>query len=299
MRISVFAAICFVLIFVFSCNDGDIITVEFDFDDTFKACGNSDLVLYKTKTDPTETLSVLISSMTLEQILGFKGSDTLITKTGTFNYRTYSNTSLPSDLFCSDVPSSEVKITQDYESTCSAFITASLTKDDNDGIPAALEDINNNGDLTDDDTDGDGIPNYLDLDDDGDNVPTKNENPDPNNDGVLNDAQDTDGDSIPDYLDNDDDGDGTLTRDEESDTQDQNPRNDISDILVGPDYLNKDFTTEVSATAYRAHTIGLTYTVTLKITGISLEILSLDEFDFGSLQNSSLSGSETLSPIFK
>mgnify|MGYP006201426903 CR=1 FL=1 len=37
------------------------------------------------------------------------------------------------------------------------------------------EDINSNYDYTDDDTDGDGIPNYLDADDDADGIPTKNE----------------------------------------------------------------------------------------------------------------------------
>ena len=42
---------------------------------------------------------------------------------------------------------------------------------------------------------------YKDSDDDGDNVPTLNEKPDPNDDGDLSDAQDTDGDGIPDYLD--------------------------------------------------------------------------------------------------
>ena len=55
------------------------------------------------------------------------------------------------------------------------------------------------------------------------NILTKNENPDPNGDNDLSDAQDTDGDGTPDYLDADDDGDGVLTRDEESILQNQNP----------------------------------------------------------------------------
>ncbi|PRP65805.1 FKBP-type peptidyl-prolyl cis-trans isomerase [Nonlabens agnitus] len=44
--------------------------------------------------------------------------------------------------------------------------------------------------------------NYIDRDDDGDGILTKDENPDPNGDGNPNDALDTDGDGIPDYLDN-------------------------------------------------------------------------------------------------
>ncbi|TGD56667.1 FKBP-type peptidyl-prolyl cis-trans isomerase [Flavobacterium humi] len=44
---------------------------------------------------------------------------------------------------------------------------------DFDRIDSRYEDINGNGDLTDDDTDGDGKPNYLDTDDDGDGYSTK------------------------------------------------------------------------------------------------------------------------------
>src|SRR5690606_18119517 len=206
----------------------------------------------------------------------------------------------PSNIFCNDVPPSAVKIIQDYSSPVTVIITATLIKDDNDGIPAHLEDINGNGKLDDDDTDGDGIPNYLDVDDDGDNVLTKDENPDPNGDGILDDAQDTDDDGIPDYLDSDDDGDGVLTRDEETDTQDQNPRNDVSDPTVGADYLNKDIAIEIPATAYRPHNVVLDYLVTVKITGISLDIVSQDELDFGILENENgrLTKSEPLNPIF-
>lgn len=47
---------------------------------------------------------------------------------------------------------------------------------DNDGIPSYLEDINGDGYLTDeDDTDGDGIPDYRDVDDDGDGILTRTE----------------------------------------------------------------------------------------------------------------------------
>ncbi|PKQ44122.1 hypothetical protein [Confluentibacter flavum] len=299
MKKSLFVILLINLIFSFSCSDGDVIAVEFDFDESFQACGESDIVFFKTKNDPSESLSIFIENLTLAEIINVGTSNTLVTpKTGLFNYRTYNNVTLPTNLFCSDVPSSEIRIAQDYQSTATAIITTTLTKDDNDGIPAALEDINGNGNLEDDDTDGDGIPNYLDADDDGDNVLTKDENPDPNGDGVLDDAQDTDGDGIPDYLDDDDDGDGILTRDEETDTEDQNPRNDVSDTLVGPDYLNSDVAISVPATAYRNHIINLSYLVTLKVTGISLEILSQDEFDFGVLENTGLSDTEQVVPPF-
>ncbi len=52
---------------------------------------------------------------------------------------------------------------------------------DNDGIPAFIEDIDQDGELitvdglADDDTDGDFTPDYFDADDDGDGIPTRDE----------------------------------------------------------------------------------------------------------------------------
>ncbi len=80
---------------------------------------------------------------------------------------------------------------------------------DNDGVPSIVEDLNNNGILSDDNTDieqerttGFNIfPNHLDDDDDNDGTPTREE--------IIIDAQgnisypDTDGDGTPDYLDAD------------------------------------------------------------------------------------------------
>lgn len=55
---------------------------------------------------------------------------------------------------------------------------------DNDGVLDAIEDVNGDGFVIDDDTDGDGIPDFADPDDDGDGIPTKDESKestDPNN----------------------------------------------------------------------------------------------------------------------
>jgi hypothetical protein len=72
---------------------------------------------------------------------------------------------------------------------------------DSDTVDSIYEDRNGNGDFSDDDTDGDGIPDYLDTDDDGDGILTKDE--DVNGDGnPRND--DTDFDGIPNYLDSND-----------------------------------------------------------------------------------------------
>lgn len=137
--------------------------------------------------------------------------------------------------------------------------------DDNDGIPNAFEDFNGDG-VFDDDTDGDGIFNYLDEDDDGDGIPTIDEakdedgNPldtdgdsdvdyldnDDDDDGLLTQFEigptpiDTDGDAILNYLDNDDDGDGILTVDEDADPDaDGDPADAVdTDGDTTPDYLD-------------------------------------------------------------
>ncbi|UMB61081.1 FKBP-type peptidyl-prolyl cis-trans isomerase [Lutibacter sp. A80] len=81
-----------------------------------------------------------------------------------------------------------------------ALKSVNLIDHDYDGVDSKFEDLNGDNNLNNDDTDGDGIPNYYDEDDDGDGVLTIDE--DANGDGdPTND--DTDNDGIPDYLDAD------------------------------------------------------------------------------------------------
>lgn len=288
-----------------ACDDGDIITVEFDFEDTFSACG--DLVFYKTRNAPDQSFSLQLTSPALNiSDLFLTESDTLNSNLVTlmnpemvytlnetaniFNYRIYS--SLPANPFCNDVPPANLNVTQDDISAGGmAIIRTTLIEDDNDGILAENENLNNNGDLNDDDTDMDTIPNYLDIDDDGDNVLTQTElvvlDPDTDNDGdPLTNPLDTDGDGIPNYLDEDDDGDGIKTRDEENISQDENPTNDITNNTVGPDYLNPAIATEIKATEYRAHPIQQEFRVSIILQNISFPTISEDFIDFGTLSNS-------------
>ncbi len=105
---------------------------------------------------------------------------------------------------------------------------------DQDTVPTDVEDINGDGNLANDDTDGDGIPDFLDNDDDGDLILS-------NVEYVFGRAlalQDTDGDGTPNYLDNDDDGDGVLTIDEDYDNN-NNPLDDDTNVNGIPDYLEE------------------------------------------------------------
>ena len=106
---------------------------------------------------------------------------------------------------------------------------------DNDNVPNGIE-------FPFGDTDGDGMPNWLDKDDDNDGVDTINEDyadvdvldgevdPTGNNDPT---DDDTDGDGVPDYLDVDDDGDGILTVNE-------NPDPNSDGIGFGDDAIDSD-----------------------------------------------------------
>ncbi|WP_146191771.1 T9SS type A sorting domain-containing protein [Algibacter marinivivus] len=115
--------------------------------------------------------------------------------------------------------------------------------EDNDGVINSDEDINENGILTDDDTDLDSIPDYLDDDDDGDNIDTIDELADQSTISSravaskgLNEVIDTDSDTIPNYIDDDDDGDGVLTKDEDYNNN-GSPLDDDTNGNNIPDYL--------------------------------------------------------------
>ena len=112
---------------------------------------------------------------------------------------------------------------------------------DLDGVPTVAEDLNGDGNLANDDTDGDGIPNFLDNDDDGDMILTSVEYVFANQgrNATTNTLRDTDGDGIPNYLDDDDDGDGVLTINEDYD-QNNNPADDDTNNNGLPDYLEYD-----------------------------------------------------------
>lgn len=277
-----------------SCDDGDLINLGFDFENdiTITECGQ--LIMYKLNSSRTESLALSLSGITLEELKAFdeilnRVQDTIIiqrTINGTsnrLNYRLYNGTVTGGELFCNPIPSADISIRSSEDSpTGTVIITIIARDDDNDGIPAEFEDLNGNGDLFDDDSDGDGIPNFLDVDDDGDNVLTRDElRPGTADTDPTINPLDTDGDGVPDYLDTDDDGDGALTRDEESIIQDENPRNDITEPDIGPDYLNPNVSISVPAVAYRANPVVRTYTITVQVNNIQFSFLNQTSLNFG------------------
>lgn len=145
---------------------------------------------------------------------------------------------------------------------------------DNDTVETALEDINNDGNLANDDTDEDGVPNYLDNDDDGDLILTNLEYVFGRNSNSL---MDTDNDTIPNYLDNDDDGDGVLTFVEDYDG-DGNPANDDTNNNSIADYLE----------------MGVALGVTTNQLSTSIEMFPNPAYDVLNIQNQSLETIESI-----
>ncbi|WP_299228764.1 hypothetical protein [uncultured Psychroserpens sp.] len=296
-------SILFLGVLFHTCDDGDVFEVELDFPDTFEHCGN--LVFFKENISPAETLSIKLDGRDIEDFLAvnadgfYEETINFNNSTNIFNYRTYN--SIPEvDIFCNDIPPANLEITgNSFSTTGSLLIQTVLIEDDEDGIPAELEDENLDGDndpsTNPTDTDQDSIPNYLDADDDGDNVLTINELDTENLDGdnnPLTNPKNTDAnspmnpDNIPDYLDKDDDGDGVDTRDEENITpDDNNPATDSTNGIIA-DYLNPEVSTTVVETEYRQHIIKQIYTITITVFNLQLPNLTQEVLNFGTLVDS-------------
>lgn len=267
-----FFYIMLVVLLLASCDDGDIVVNNFDFEDaTLEWCDDFEFVFFKIKEDSNESIALEFS--TTEDILTESGQvEIVLSGDDQVVYRRFNN-EVTSDYFCDPIPPTSPTVSEELVSTTGEItITTEGTQEDNDGIASDIEDPTG---LI--DTDGDGLVDIIDDDDDGDNVPTILE-------GVIFDADgaidtelsfDTDGDGILNYLDPDDDGDGILTRNEDANGN-LNPTDDSSDINNPglDDYLNPNITNETIVDAYREHIYFLSDIVLT----IDMELLSfLDE----------------------
>lgn len=286
-----------------SCDDGDILEIELDFEDDLTLCDQfeDEYSLYKIKADPYESLSIVFPSNTNnDQIFNpptdeipFEGT---ITGSVRFIYRTYDGN--PENLFCTLVPGSDVNIISDNESeSIDIDFTSTFEDSDGDGIPSEFEDLNGNGNYDDDDFDGDGIPNYIDQDDDNDNVLTINENHNFSTEDGLANAVNTDNDTydhdndpttpeipLPNYLDNDDDGDGVLTR-YEDENMDKNPTNDFAIDATIARYLDADAADTYVVDEFIDNTYTRTVTTNFEINDpFNLGALSMDYYFFGTYE---------------
>lgn len=278
-----------------SCDDGDIIDVQLDFDRELASCDLSpqNYFLYDTKKDPSESLSLVFPKNSTTQLIfnpkenNYKTTFDINGTSVKFNYRIYDGN--PEHLLCNLLPDAATNLLKDYAATSGTVTTVTtFVDDDGDGIPTNVEDLNLDGDnnpaTNPTDSDGDGIPDYLDADDDNDNVLTKDEKHNYTPEDGLSKAQDTDGDGIPDYLDNDDDGDGVLTRmeDENKNGNPMDDRDESSPTPSIPRYLDPIAKDQYDYQEFNKNQFKRTVTVKFYISNVNLEIISLTDVDFGS-----------------
>ena len=286
-----FCAIVVSICLFISCDDGDVIVSNFNFDEetSLSLCGDNDEnLLYTIDQETNEAISFRFSDDDFDgSFEGLDAPEPISIDLGTSNKLNYRILSEPADgaqYFCQDVPPSSPDVEQEFVSTSggNAILSISVTEqDDDDGIPADQEDLNDNGNLFDDDTDGDGIPNFIDTDDDNDNVPTSVEII--NNDG--DELPDTDEDGTPDYLDPDDDGDGVLTRNEDLNAFENaddngnpvlNPQDDTNADGL-PNYLNPQATESIQIDQFRPNEISRTFRTQVVVRNVTLEQVNGDQ----------------------
>lgn len=276
-------------IIICSCNDGDVIVENFDFENiAVSACDPTvsgttfNYTFFKIDATNNESISL---DLTINANL-FTTNDTYgpftLGSTNTVEYRRF-NGQPASDYFCNNIPSTTPQVIERYLSIGGevTFTTTTVLEDDNDGIPAELE--KDNG--VERDTDGDGLSDHLDADDDGDNVLTINEGVVIIDGAIAAMSRDTDGDTIYDYLDNDDDNDMIPTIQEDL-NRNLDPADDLSMNGI-PAYL--DVTAVLAASpaisTLRLHVFNRQARVVISIENMTLmndnnEII-LESFNFG------------------
>ena len=156
--------------------------------------------------DDTDGIAVFDLSLIVEELITLNGSN------WDFGVRFYTSQSdAETDIniivditnYINSTPIEEIYFRLEGNSTSclsygSFFINViACANTDEDGVSDSDEDLNSNGNLADDDTDSDGIPNYMDNDDDNDGVLTINEDYNLNGDPT---DDDTDNSGIADYL---------------------------------------------------------------------------------------------------
>lgn len=283
MMKKIFAALIFTFV-LHSCDDGDITVTSFDFEDSnLQLCEIGDKkVIYVVKNqDVYESMSLELKDEALrdkleEKVLTTDVSEPIEIELNERNrlvYRIYDG-EVPSNYFCNAVPPASPRVKEEY---ISAGGTVKITTVYNDLAPDAdadgddISNANEGMDLNGDDhldTDGDGIPDYLDIDDDNDNVETKAEKTAEPNDPKVGDYLDTDEDGIPDYLDPDDDGDEVLTRHEVREENVKRAIEENNNALLSPKLLSQSadgranyLVTELSDVSYE-HELQLDHLIT-------------------------------------
>lgn len=281
------------LIFL-SCDDGDIIVSDFNFNEESKLnlCEfeNNRKVLHII-TESNEAIAFTFQQNIAENVINVISPSRFsvpINNSNRINFRRLDANEDSNDYFCKEIPPSRPNVLEEYVSTTGGSVEFTITRasgsnvdTDGDGIIDLEErQVNENGDFTGTvfnlDTDGDGIPNFLDIDDDNDNIPTLTEI---GGQSASDKNLDTDGDGIPNYLDPDDDGDGVITRYEDLNALDNgtppiqtdlNPRDDDSNQDGIPNFLDATISESLTVDYFRDNIVSRRFNITVVFNNITL-----------------------------
>ncbi|WP_372747011.1 hypothetical protein [Lutibacter sp.] len=116
----------FLIITLFSCNDGDLDVPSFDFEDTVNSCG--EYVLYVENSSGTEVLAITLTNGELGTTVGEESYDTSTSLLVV--YRIFDD-EISSSYFCQDIPPTtpEVISSLDAESATINIVTTEIIED--------------------------------------------------------------------------------------------------------------------------------------------------------------------------
>ncbi len=273
-----------------SCDDGDLIVTDFNFENrNLQWCGDTEnQVLFNINND------LVHEALAFRFNLDTPNPRFFSTETGQITiplnaenqviYRVFDG-EVTADYFCNSIPPVSPSVTEEFRSTSGGEVNIittlkNATDHDGDGVLSEQE-----GMASSRDTDGDGIPDYLDIDDDGDNILTRVEIAVEATNNVNN-YPDSDNDGIPDYLDADDDNDGVPTRNEDW-NMNNNPADDRNEEGL-PHYLNPEITDSFDVTTVRENVISRSFRYLITAENLTLlkqggdgEQIRLENYELG------------------
>jgi hypothetical protein len=129
--------ILFLAIVLNSCNDGNFEVPSFEFTETINSCGA--YILYRTNTDKTEVLTLVLSSDEINTIVQTKPYS--ISSATPVNYRIF-DSAIGTDYFCQTIPPASPNVLKELSATSGEInITTTANADDNGVIVSYTYDI--------------------------------------------------------------------------------------------------------------------------------------------------------------
>ncbi len=120
-----------------SCNDGNFDVPSFDFTETVNQCG--EYLLYRTNTDKTEVITIVLSPSQINTTLGTESYP--ISSLIQVNYRIF-DSAIGSDYFCQTIPPATPNVLKELNATDGEISITTTAIKENDVVTGYNYDIN-------------------------------------------------------------------------------------------------------------------------------------------------------------